>query len=491
MNEIRFALYLAIAISPAWYSHSTWAQSAELMSAREDFHSYDQSELNPDNPGYAWEGSTLLENIRVIDGMGTAPKTGQDLLIVDGKIQAIGRAGSLDMPSDARVIDGDGLTVMPGLIDAHVHVAGGWRGANDNGYVPIEGKWQLLAFLYSGITSIFDTGGVTIIGSDNQKMLQTGAWMGPEMKIAGAMFETASVGASGANTLIPVADAGYIGGQLDSYKNVYGIEMAKCHSGTSAQVLRVLVAEAHKRGMRIMCDLWHNNGNPWIAKQTHLDGYAHNTFMAVSPTERDAQLLKEEGTFVITTSVLWDSFGGHRMKTDPEGYRKDVATNPLIVNVTPPHYLKNHNEGGLEKLLDAHSSLADAILRDIKSTDEMREDSIVWTKIMVDEGMLVGLGTDVPYGGMWSGDALHREMEIWVNESKVSPLRTIQAATYDNARIMKWDDRTGSIQEGKEADLLVVKGNPAENISDTRNIEYVFTNGKLVDRESLTRQWKP
>ena len=165
--------------------------------------------------------------------------------------------------------------------------------------------------------------------------------------------------------------------------------------------------------------------------------------------------------------------------------------NPLIVNVTPPHYLKNHNEGGLEKLLDAHSSLADAILRDIKSTDEMREDSIVWTKIMVDEGMLVGLGTDVPYGGMWSGDALHREMEIWVNESKVSPLRTIQAATYDNARIMKWDDRTGSIQEGKEADLLVVKGNPAENISDTRNIEYVFTNGKLVDRESLTRQWKP
>jgi imidazolonepropionase-like amidohydrolase len=105
--------------------------------------------------------------------------------------------------------------------------------------------------------------------------------------------------------------------------------------------------------------------------------------------------------------------------------------------------------------------------------------------------MLVGLGTDVPYGGMWSGDALHREMEIWVNESGVSPLRTIQAVTYDNARIMKFDDRTGSIQPGMEADLLVVRGNPASNISDTRNIEYIFSNGKLVDRESLTRQWKP
>jgi imidazolonepropionase-like amidohydrolase len=179
------------------------------------------------------------------------------------------------------------------------------------------------------------------------------------------------------------------------------------------------------------------------------------------------------------------------MKTDPEGYMEDVRTNPLIVNVTPPHYLKNHNEGGIEALLAAHKSLGDAILQDIKSPDEMRKDSIAWTKIMVDEGMLVGLGTDVPYGGMWSGDALHREMEIWVNESGVSPLRTIQAVTYDNARIMKFDDRTGSIQPGMEADLLVVRGNPASNISDTRNIEYIFSNGKLVDRESLTRQWKP
>ena len=85
---------------------------------------------------------------------------------------------------------------------------------------------------------------------------------------------------------------------------------------------------------------------------------------------------------------------------------------------------------------------------------------------------------------------MHREMEIWVNESGISPLRTLQAATYDNARILKIDGRTGSIQPGLEGDLLVVEGNPAVNISDTRNIKHVFSNGKLVDRESLTRQWR-
>lgn len=483
-NSSLFVLLLSFFVPTV-----VFAQAAELMSAREEFVLYDPSELNPDEPGYSWEGSTLLQDIRVVDGMGNQPQTGQDVLIVDGKIQAVGR--NLDAPSDARVIDGEGLTVLPGLIDAHVHITGGWRGGNDNGYVPVEGKWQLLALLYSGITSAFDTGGVMDRSADNREMVRIGAWMGPELKVAGAMYETATVGAGGANILLPVASAGYIGGQLDSHKEVYGVEMVKCHSGMGTQVLRVLVSEAHKRDMRVFCDLWQNNGNPWIAKITHLNGFAHNTFMAVTPTARDAQLLKEEGTFVITTSVLWDSFGAHRMKTDPEGYMEDVATNPLIINVIPPHYLKNHNEGGIEKLLAAHKSLGDAIMVDIKSPDEMRKDTIAWTKIMVDEGMLVGLGTDVPYGGIWSGESLHREMEIWVNESGVSPLRTLQAVTYDNARIMKIDDRTGSIQAGMEADLLVVKGNPAKNISDTRNIEYIFINGKLVDRESLTRQWKP
>ena len=81
-------------------------------------------------------------------------------------------------------------------------------------------------------------------------------------------------------------------------------------------------------------------------------------------------------------------------------------------------------------------------------------------------------------------------MELGVKEIGISPLRTLHAATSDNAWILKVDDRTGSIKTGLEADLLVVSGNPAENISDSRNIRYVINNGKIVNRESLTRQWK-
>ena len=86
---------------------------AGIVSEREKIVSYSAEDLNPAKPGYEWEGATLLKNIRVIDGLGNRPKTGQDLWIADGKIRAVGMTGSLDVPADAKIVDGAGLTVMP------------------------------------------------------------------------------------------------------------------------------------------------------------------------------------------------------------------------------------------------------------------------------------------------------------------------------------------------------------------------------------------
>ncbi len=466
---------------------ATFGQASTIVSEREPIVVYDESELNPARPGYAWEGASLLQDVRVIDGRGGAPAEGQDVLLADGRIHAIGPSGTLDVPADVRVLEGTGLTAMPGLIDAHMHLQGGWRGGNDNGPRPLTLKWDLLALLYAGVTHAYDIGNIPDRAADARDILAAGGWMGPDLTIAGTYFETAPVGAVGSNTLLPVPDATYIGAQLDSMKSVYGVEMVKCHSGISSQVLRVLVAAAHARQMRVVCDLWHNNGNPWIARQTHLDGYAHNTFMAKAPTAEDARLLAAEGTFVIATTVLMDTFSGARLAQEGIDYTRG---NPLIRNVQPPHYLEAHDRGGLVASLERYAAITEAILGDVVSPDEARAQAVAWNKIMVDNGVLVGLGTDATYPSVWFGESMHREMEIWVNESGIAPLRTIQAATWDNARILKIDDRTGSIRPGLEGDLLVVEGNPAENISDTRNIRYVFTNGKLVDRESLTRQWR-
>ena len=459
---------------------------AAIISERERIVSYDATDLNPANPRYEWEGASLLRSIRVIDGLGNAPETGLDVLVAEGKIQAIGESGSLDVPADTKVIEGEGLTVLPGLIDAHIHLSSGWRGPNDNGNRPVHVKWQLLSFLYAGVTQVYDIGNIPDVAGDTRDMVEAGAWMGPDIKIAGTYFETAEVGAPGYASLLPTIDPGHIGGKLDMMTNVYGVEMVKCRSGTNIQVLRALVAAAHKRDMRVVCDLWQNNGDPWIASVTKLDGYAHNMFMTTTPTQNDADMLKELGTFIISTTVMLDTIGGYRMERDGDF----ITGNPLIVDVNPPHWVEQALGQAGRESANRYLSVFDAVLGDQRSMDQFRSDAFAWTGMFVDTGVMVGVGTDTPYLYNWSGESLHRELELWVEGSGVSPLRTLQAATGDNAKILKIDDRTGSIQEGLEGDLLVVEGNPAEDISDTRNIRYVFTNGKLVDRESLNRQWK-
>jgi len=469
----------------AFLSSQAFGQ-ALIVSEREKIVSYSDEELNPENPRYEWEGSTLLRNIRVIDGLGNRPQTGQDVLIANGKIQAVGKSGSLNVPTDARIIEGEGLTAMPGLIDAHMHLSSGWRGPNDNGNRPVHVKWQLLNFLYAGVTQVYDIGSIPDVAGDTRDMVEAGAWMGPDIKIAGTYFETAEVGAPGYATLLPTNDPSHLGGKLDHMKNVYGVEMVKCHAGINIQVLRAFVAEAHKRDMRVVCDLWQNNGNPWIASVTKLDGYAHNMFMTTTPTQNDANMLKEFGTFIITTTVMVDTIGGYRIEEEGDF----ITGNSLIVDVNPPHWVEQAIGQDGEESANRYMSVFDALFGDQRTMDQFRSDAVSWTRMLVDTGVLVGVGTDTPYLYNWSGESLHRELELWVNEVGISPIRTLRAATSDNAKILKIDDRTGSIQVGLEGDLLVIEGNPAHNISDTRNIRYVFNNGKLVDRDSLTKQWK-
>ena len=99
-------------------------------------------------------------------------------------------------------------------------------------------------------------------------------------------------------------------------------------------------------------------------------------------------------------------------------------------------------------------------------------------------GMLVACGTDDSYVSVWPGEAVHREMELLVMAG-IPELEAIKICTYNSAKVLRREDEFGSIQVGNVADLLIVKGDPATNISDSRNVKYVFLRGNQVDRESL------
>ena len=103
-------------------------------------------------PQYAHTGLTLITNTRIIDGLGNAPVENRDILIRDGKIAAIGQTGStkVSMPKGSLRIDGTGLTVMPGLLDLHIHLQGGWA----NGQIPGDRYKVRLAESFGFLTPI-------------------------------------------------------------------------------------------------------------------------------------------------------------------------------------------------------------------------------------------------------------------------------------------------------------------------------------------------
>src|SRR6266576_2438807 len=150
---------------------------------------------------------------------------------------------------------------------------------------------------------------------------------------------------------------------------------------------------------------------------------------------------------------------------------------PLIADTTPPWFLT-------ELRAEATRNLSDAEKNDVQKSaagfDEMKRN----VKKLLDAGVLLAAGTDAPYPGVFQGEAIHHELELLV-AAGMTPLQAIRTATSNAARVMHAEEEWGSLQTGRAANVLIVAGNPAERINDTRQVETVILNGKILDRASL------
>jgi len=150
---------------------------------------------------------------------------------------------------------------------------------------------------------------------------------------------------------------------------------------------------------------------------------------------------------------------------------------PLIADTTPPWFLEELRAEATRTLMEKEKKDTE---RSATGFDEMKRN----VKKLFDARVLVAAGTDAPYPGVFQGEALHHELELLV-AAGMTPLEAIRTATYNAARIMKAEGEWGSLQAGRRANLVIVAGNPAVNISDTRKIENVILDGRVLDRSSL------
>lgn len=413
-------------------------------------------------PSPAAEKPIAVVHGRLINGLGDAPIENATVILRGRSIEYAGPASGASVPSDAQIIDATGKSVMPGLADMHVHLQGAWDGSS----VDLLGYQRYFnAMLYAGITTILDTGNYQPWVLQLRQEQAAGRLLAPRIYCVGAMIDAAEP--AWPDLAYPVATVSMIPDIVERDKRAK-VDLIKAYKNLSDAFLTRLTAEARKANLRVIIDQWERNGSPDLVR-TGISGFAH------APTRKmpdaDIQFVHDRGVFVITTLVV-EEYSGRRRMAD-----MSFLNQPLIADTTPPWFLT-------ELRAEAARALTDDEKREIARSGQGFDEMKLNVKKLRDAGVLLAAGTDAPYPGVFQGESIHHELELLV-ASGFTPLEAIRTATYNAARIMKADADWGSLQVGRRANVVIVNGNPAQQISDTRKIDTVILEGKILDRAAL------
>ena len=450
----------------------------------------------------------LIKDVTVIDGMGNVEKPHQDIFISNGKIVSILPSGQEQPNNTMIVIDGKGLTAMPGLVDSHIHIRSEWHGGvvlsdkypQNNTFNQLQQTYA--AYLYAGVTTVFDVGDPTDFAVGEREKIRRGEYIGPRMFTTGMPFSQHPSGWDGAtlaenpgktlddiedllSVKIDTDDFEALSKKLDSYVEK-DIEIIKIYTGASSHGTTFLMKAAKERNIRAVADLWQMNMARPFLQMTGVDGWAHATPFGVS--EKDMKWMAENDRFVIATAVLGEVMSGLRFKEDKE---QRFFEDPLVVDIWGKDVVKDFYETYpevREVMYDGPSAFYQ--LNNFGYLEPFRERFLENIKLAHDMDVLVAGGSDSPaYPALWAGESMHRELELMVMAG-LSPLDAIKVCTYNGAKVLQREEVFGSLQAGLLADIILVKGKPWVNISDSRNIQYTFLRGQLLDRKKLLTSWK-
>ena len=399
----------------------------------------------------------VFVNANLIDGSGAAPRKAQRVVIDEGRVADIGR--DCPVPSDAEIIDLEGKTLMPGLIDAHGHLgdhplldgAGLDNAERSNDYAQMRGLT-----LEAGITAIRSCGDFMPDIAVVRDKVNEGKLTGPRMYVSGKTFvargghpvttvwanDPETVNSCGCYPTTPEeARAGVremVLAGVDFIKIIIGDTQIflwpEGFEPLKPEVVEAIIDEAHKCGKRVACHVDHVDQG-MMAVGFGADEIHHLIATASERYERSEyarlfRYMNSSGTWLIPTITVPWAFEQRRIE-------------------------KGCRLSGIGDILPVF-------------------------RMAYEFGVQFGCGCDSGCPGVPWGKSLHQELSDYVYHVGMTPLEAIRCATWNNARMMRADDDIGLVKAGHAADLIVLERDPSADIGNIAGIFMVLREGRIV-----------
>jgi imidazolonepropionase-like amidohydrolase len=421
-------------------------------------------------PALAAPQPLLLTHVGLIDGTGSPVQRDMTVEIEGKQVAAVYPSGSRPVPKDADVRDLSGKYVIPGLIDAHVHITDAEPDISHY-------KTFLHALLMGGVTGIRDMAGDDRLLQFLASQANSDTFSSPDIfyvaLMAGPSFFKEDFRAQDASRGEPLGFAPWMQAMTASTDIPLAVAEAKGTGATGiklyanlpAALVRAITAEAHRQGLRV---------------------WAHATVFPARPGD-----LVDAGVDTISHSpyLVWEAAPGV-----PDDYRMRAMGDFGHIEPDAPQIVE------LFDAMKQRGTILDATLLVFRNEAQRHPQRVgvgimPWsyavTKLAHQRGVLVDAGTDgagFPYGEkgpeLDQPPSVHQEMALLVEHCGFTPLQAIEAATETGAAALGQSAKRGTVTPGKLADLVVLDADPSRDIHNTQRIAFVVKHGRIHGRQA-------
>jgi imidazolonepropionase-like amidohydrolase len=374
------------------------------------------------------------------------------VLVENGIIKKAGKAGQITIPANAKIIDAKGKSVLPGLWDMHAHFE--------------QAEWGP-AYLAAGVTSVRDCGNEFGYINAIQKAIDDGKGIGPKIYKAGIIDGKGPF----ALGIIQAATKAEAIKEVDRYYQNGFVEI-KIYSSVKPAIVKAICDEAHRLGLPVTGHI-PNGMTLQQGVDSGMNMVNHIQYVySVMKRNKDRSINFDDSISKAAIKFIKE----HHVVIDPtigvfemsfRSVKDDITImEPAFYSLPLPLQALFKNTGQDAKGAAKYKPLYDGMMKTIK--------------VLSDAGVTLVAGTDQGFPGY----SLDRELELYV-DAGLTPFQAIRTATIVPAQVLKMDKVTGSITPGKQADLIIVDGDPLSRIRDIRKVTTVMKAGRLYNPVQL------